>query len=71
MLFEAKDVVSGYGALQVLNGVNVSVDEGEIVSVLGANGAGRGRGRGVRCAVCSRNANRSGLLCAFFKTTCP
>ena len=36
MLFEAKDVVSGYGALQVLNGVNVSVDEGEIVSVLGA-----------------------------------
>ena len=41
MLFEAKDVVSGYGALQVLNGVNVSVDEGEIVSVLGANGAGK------------------------------
>jgi branched-chain amino acid transport system ATP-binding protein len=41
MLFEAKDVVSGYGALQVLNGVSVSVDEGEIVSVLGANGAGK------------------------------
>lgn len=41
MLFEAKDVVSGYGALQVLNGVNIAVEEGEIVSVLGANGAGK------------------------------
>ncbi len=41
MLFEAKEVVSGYGALQVLNGVSVSIEEGEIVSVLGANGAGK------------------------------
>ncbi len=41
MLFEAHDVVSGYGALQVLNGVSVSIEEGEIVSVLGANGAGK------------------------------
>ena len=41
MLFEAKDVISGYGALQVLNGVSVQVEEGEIVSVLGANGAGK------------------------------
>jgi branched-chain amino acid transport system ATP-binding protein len=41
MLFSAKDVVSGYGALQVLNGVSVEVEESEIVSVLGANGAGK------------------------------
>lgn len=41
MLFEADEVVSGYGALQVLNGVSLQVDEGEIVSVLGANGAGK------------------------------
>jgi branched-chain amino acid transport system ATP-binding protein len=41
MLFQADDVVSGYGALQVLHGVSVSADEGEIVSVLGANGAGK------------------------------
>jgi len=41
MLFEAQDVVSGYGALQVLNGVSLEVEESEIVSVLGANGAGK------------------------------
>lgn len=41
MLFQADDVVSGYGALEVLHGVSVSADEGEIVSVLGANGAGK------------------------------
>ena len=37
MLFEADSVVSGYGALEVLHGVSLSIEEGEIVSVLGAN----------------------------------
>ena len=41
MLLEAKDLVSGYGNLQVLHGVTIAVEEGEIVSVLGANGAGK------------------------------
>ena len=41
MLLEANEVVSGYGTLEVLHGVSVSVEEGEIVSVLGANGAGK------------------------------
>ena len=41
MLFEADSVVSGYGALEVLHGVSLSIEEGEIVSVLGANGAGK------------------------------
>lgn len=40
-LLEASDLVSGYGRLEVLHGVSVSVEEGEIVSVLGANGAGK------------------------------
>ena len=40
-LLDARDVVSGYGALEVLHGVSVSVEENEIVSVLGANGAGK------------------------------
>ena len=41
MLLEIKDLVSGYGRLEVLHGVSLSVEEGEIVSVLGANGAGK------------------------------
>lgn len=41
MLLEAREVVSGYGSLEVLHGVSLSVEEGEIVSVLGANGAGK------------------------------
>lgn len=40
-LFEASELVSGYGKLQVLRSISVRVDEGEIVSVLGANGAGK------------------------------
>ena len=33
------DVFSGYGKSQVLHGVSLSVDEGEIVALIGANGA--------------------------------
>lgn len=40
-LLEVSDVVGGYGQLEVLHGLSVSVEEGEIVSILGANGAGK------------------------------
>jgi branched-chain amino acid transport system ATP-binding protein len=40
-LLAVKDLVSGYGKLKVLHGISMTVDEGEIVSVLGANGAGK------------------------------
>ncbi len=40
-MLEVKDVSSGYGDVQVLRGVSLSVDEGEIVSIVGANGAGK------------------------------
>ena len=40
-LLEATDLVSGYGRLEVLHGISLNVSEGEIVSVLGANGAGK------------------------------
>ncbi len=40
-LLEVTDLVSGYGRLEVLHGISLDVREGEIVSVLGANGAGK------------------------------
>ncbi|WP_298835585.1 ABC transporter ATP-binding protein [uncultured Piscinibacter sp.] len=38
---EVKDLHAWYGESHVLNGVNFHVDEGEVVTLLGRNGAGR------------------------------
>ena len=40
-LLELSDVRASYGALPVLHGVSLTVEEGEIATVLGANGAGK------------------------------
>jgi branched-chain amino acid transport system ATP-binding protein len=40
-LLELRGVVARYGALEALHGIDLSVGEGEIVAVLGANGAGK------------------------------
>ncbi|MGD9713017.1 MAG: ABC transporter ATP-binding protein [Thermomicrobiales bacterium] len=40
-VLEARDIVSGYGAVQILKGVSVEVREGEIVTIIGPNGAGK------------------------------
>lgn len=40
-LLEVKNLVSGYGDVVVLRDVSLSVEEGEIVSLVGANGAGK------------------------------
>ena len=40
-LLELDDVEARYGPVQALHGVSLTVDEGEVVSVLGANGAGK------------------------------
>jgi branched-chain amino acid transport system ATP-binding protein len=40
-LLELRDVEARYGPVEVLHGVSLTVNEGEIVAVLGANGAGK------------------------------
>ena len=41
MILEAKNITKIYGALRVLNGVSLSVQKGEIISIVGASGAGK------------------------------
>ena len=41
MLLELKEVISGYGNLDILHGVDMEVDNGEIVCIIGPNGSGK------------------------------
>ncbi len=40
-LLEASGVVAGYGQTEILHGVSVSVDSGEMVTIIGPNGCGK------------------------------
>jgi len=41
MLLELRDLHVNYGKVEALHGINLTVNEGEIVTILGANGAGK------------------------------
>jgi branched-chain amino acid transport system ATP-binding protein len=41
VILELKDVQTYYGAIQALKGISLDVREGEIVTLIGANGAGK------------------------------
>jgi ABC-type branched-subunit amino acid transport system ATPase component len=41
MILEVENIVSGYGDIEILHGVSLSVGEDEIVGIIGPNGAGK------------------------------
>jgi branched-chain amino acid transport system ATP-binding protein len=40
-LLEVKDIHAHYGAIEALKGISLSVEEGEVVTLIGSNGAGK------------------------------
>ena len=40
-LLEVRNLHTGYGPIEVLRGVSLRVADGEIVSIIGSNGAGK------------------------------
>ncbi|OXS27636.1 MAG: ABC transporter ATP-binding protein [Desulfovibrio sp. MES5] len=41
MLLEVENLYAGYGKIEALHGISFNVNEGEIVTLIGANGAGK------------------------------
>jgi len=40
-MITAKGLTKRYGALQVLKGIDLTIEQGEVVSIVGASGAGK------------------------------
>lgn len=40
-LLEVEDIYAGYGSITALHGISLTVDEGEVVTIIGSNGAGK------------------------------
>ncbi len=57
-LLELRGVEGGYGPVTVLRGIDLTVDEGQVVVVLGANGAGKTT---MLRAICGTIATRGGI----------
>ena len=52
-MLKVRDLVVAYGGIEALKGISIDVPEGQIVTLIGANGAGKrptGRGRAPCCA---------------------
>ncbi len=58
-LLQIEDLHAGYGPIDVLKGISLEVGEGEIVTVLGANGAGKST---TLMTICGVNRCRQGTI---------
>lgn len=50
-LLEINDIHTYYGAIQALRGISIDVDKGEIVTLIGANGAGKSTTLNTICGI--------------------
>ena len=50
-LLEVRGLHAGYGAVEVLRGIDLTVGEGEAVALLGSNGAGKSTLNNVMCGL--------------------
>ena len=57
-LLELSGVSAGYGAIEVLKGIDLTVDRGEIVTLIGANGAGKTTTLMTICGLVAARAGR-------------
>src|ERR1043166_9942786 len=58
-LLRLEDVRAGYGPIEVLKGISLEVNEGEIVTMIGANGAGK---TSTLCCISGVNKVRQGRI---------
>src|SRR5262245_31178800 len=58
-MLKLEDVQAGYGPIDVLKGITLDVAQGEIVTVLGANGAGKST---TLMTICGINRCRQGSI---------
>ena len=63
-LLEVEEIHTFYGSIEALKGISISVREGEIVTLIGANGAGKSTTlrsvSGIVPPRCSRRRDRTG-----------
>jgi branched-chain amino acid transport system ATP-binding protein len=60
-MLEVRNLRAGYGGVEVLRGINISVQAGEIVAVLGSNGVGKTTLNKVLSGVLSSTAGEIGF----------